>query len=115
MAKQAATRRPRRRMMGAATALTSIATLAIASPTPAAATTTTTTTTIRATGATITRTDAPAGTTLTVKASVARLDLWCTANKLVVNTKATSVPCDRLVSVTTTGLIGNAIAINATG
>ena len=73
-------------------------------------------TTTQATGATITRSDASAGTTLTVKATVARLDLWCSANKLVVNKKASAIPCDRLLSVTTTGLTGNdAVEINATG
>jgi hypothetical protein len=72
--------------------------------------------TVAATGATITRTDAAAGTTLTVKATVARLDLWCSSNKLVVNKRATTIPCDRLLSVTTTGLIGNdTVEINATG
>jgi hypothetical protein len=73
------------------------------------------TTTIKATGATLTRTDASAGTTLTVKATVARLDLWCSSNKLVVNKKATAVPCNKLLSVTTTGLTGNDwVEINAT-
>lgn len=74
------------------------------------------TTTIQATGATITRTEATAGTTLVVKATVSRLDLWCSANRLVVNKKATAIPCSRLLSVTTTGLTGNdAVEINATG
>lgn len=74
------------------------------------------TTTIQATGATITRSDSTAGTTITVKATVARLDLWCSSNKLVVNKKATTVPCNKLLSVTTTGLTGNdAVEINATG
>lgn len=84
--------------------------MAVAAPASAA------TTTIKATGATITRTDAASGTTLTVKATVARLDLWCSANKLVVNKKATTIPCNKLVSVTTTGLTGNDwVEINATG
>jgi hypothetical protein len=67
-------------------------------------------------GATITRSDATAGTTLTVKATVARLDLWCSSGKLVVDKKATTIPCNRLLNVTTTGLTGNdTVAINATG
>lgn len=98
------------RVVGAALAMAASALVLGSAPAGAA------TTTIQATGATITRSDATAGTTLTVKATVARLDLWCSSNKLVVNKKATTIPCDRLLSVTTTGLTGNDwVEINATG
>ena len=94
---------------GAGVALVATATALSAAPASAA------TTTISATGAVITRSDAAAGTTLTVKATVARLDLWCSSNKLVVNKKATTIPCNRLLSVTTTGLTGNDwVEVNAT-
>ena len=94
----------------ASAALAVVATgLALAAPASAS-------TSIKATGATITRSDTTAGTTLTVKATVARLDLWCSSNRLVVNKKATTIPCNKLVSVTTTGLTGNDwVEINATG
>ena len=95
--------------IGAALAISGSALALTAGPAHAA------TTTVKATGATITRTDAAAGTTLTVKATVARLDLWCSSNKLVVNKAATAIPCNKLLSVTTTGLTGNdAVEINAT-
>ena len=82
----------------------------------AAGTATAATATVTVPGATVTRSDATTGTTLTVKATVARLDLWCTSGKLVVDKKATAIPCNRLLSVTTTGLVGNdTVAINATG
>jgi hypothetical protein len=104
-----ALRGPIRMALGAATFAAGVSILAGA-PVGAA------TTTIAATGATITRTDSTAGTTITVKATVHRLDLWCSSNRLVVNKKATSVPCNRLLSVTTIGLLGDdTVEINATG
>lgn len=99
------------RLIAAAAAVAASSVALAAAPASAAATAT-----IKVTGATITRTDATAGTTLTVKATVARLDLWCSANKLVVNKKATTIPCNKLVSVTTTGQTGNDwVEVNATG
>jgi hypothetical protein len=105
------TRRKRGTGLLLATAVMTAATVVTLTAAPAGAATST----IKATGATITRTDATAGTTLTVKATVARLDLWCSSNKLVVNKKATTIPCNKLLSVTTTGLTGNdTVEINAT-
>lgn len=107
MARKVATR-----SMGAAAlgVLLALGAITVAGPPASAATT------ISATGATITRSDTAAGTTLTVKATVARLDLWCSAGKLAVNKKATTIACNRLLNVTTTGLTGNdTVAINATG
>lgn len=76
----------------------------------------TTTTKVTVPGATITRTDVDASTWLLVKATVARLDLWCSANRLVANRVATSIPCDRLVAVATNGSPGpDTVVINATG
>ncbi len=76
----------------------------------------TTTTTVNVTGAVITRTDVDASTSLLVKATVPRLDLWCSSNKLVANRITTAIPCDRLVAVTTNALAGDdTVVINATG
>jgi hypothetical protein len=73
-------------------------------------------TTVAVPGAVITRTDVDASISLLVKATVPRLDLWCSANRVVADKVATTIPCDRLVAVTTTGLAGaDVVAINATG
>lgn len=96
----------------AATALVAASVLILA-PRPAAAATTTT---VKAPGAVVSRTDDGASTTLVVKATVARLDLWCSGGRLVVNRSTTGISCSRLARVTTTGLTGDdVVTINATG
>lgn len=104
----------RRRWM--ATVATAMAGAALVLPSQGARAATTTTTTVTVPGATITRVDDGSTTTVTVRATTARLDLWCSSGALVANGARTSIPCSRLRAVTTTGLTGaDRVAINATG